>query len=89
MNFTAIDQRNVNELLKAFEHFLKERNIHFTFMRITEDSGLLSFDFCNNIDKARSVEFDGSNCIGLTYEYIANEILVPILPRLKAFSKMK
>lgn len=87
MIFSSINKESIDELCNAFDVFLSERNITFTYMRMDEENGLISFTFCNNPEKARSVEFNANNCIGLEVDYIANEVLMPILPRLKAFSK--
>lgn len=89
MKFTSMDQNQIDALFHAFEDCLTEHNITFTFMRMTEEGGVISFDFCNNPEKARSVEFEGHNLFGLDIEYIAKEILVPILPRLKGYAKIK
>ncbi|MEH6942644.1 hypothetical protein [Bacillus sp. JJ722] len=89
MEFTSMNQDQLDALFHAFEQCLAEHNITFTFMRMTEEEGVISFDFCNNPEKARSVEFEGNNLIGLDTEYIASEILVPILPRIKAYATLK
>ena len=54
---------------------------------MTEDNGIISFIFCNDPEKARSVELEGKQFIGLDTDYIAKEILEPILPRLKEYAK--
>ncbi|WP_042347440.1 hypothetical protein [Bacillus massiliigorillae] len=89
MEFASMEKSHIDELFRSFENLLTEHNITFNFMRMTEENGVLSFDFCNNPEKARSVEFEGNNIIGLDTEYIAKEILMPILPRLKSYAKLK
>lgn len=89
MDFTALEKNQIDALFHSFENFLSEKDISFIFMRMTEEDGILSFDFCNNPEKARSVEFEAANILGLDTDYIAKEILSPILPRLKAYAKVK
>ncbi|MGE7185389.1 hypothetical protein ACQKKK_15710 [Peribacillus sp. NPDC006672] len=87
MKFTSISQSNIDELCIAFESCLTKHDITFKYVDMREDNGILSFIFCNDPDKARSVELESERFIGLDTEYIAKEILVPILPRLKEYAQ--
>ncbi|MGM9925078.1 MAG: hypothetical protein ACI35R_12605 [Bacillus sp. (in: firmicutes)] len=89
MKFTSLDKQNIDALFSSFESCLEAHDITFQFMRMTEEEGIISFDFCNNPAKTRSVEFEGKNLVDLDTEYIAKEILIPILPRLKEYAKAK
>ncbi|MDQ0219463.1 hypothetical protein ELQ35_17335 [Peribacillus cavernae] len=89
MIFTSINQDNLYQLCDAFEGFLIDHDITFTYVDMTEENGIISFLFANDPEKGRVVEFEGKNSIGLETEYIAKEVLAPILPRLKAYSKIK
>ena len=86
MNFTEVNQSNIEELCISFEHFLTQHHIIFKYVDMTEEDGVLSFIFCNNPEQARSVELEAGTLIGLDTDYIAKEILQPILPRLKEFA---
>lgn len=86
MKFSTIDHSNLDELCIAFESCLTQNHISFKYVDMTEEDGIISFIFCNNPEYARSVELDGKQFIGLDTDYIANEILLPILPRLKEFA---
>ncbi|MDF9761583.1 hypothetical protein QUF81_16700 [Peribacillus simplex] len=87
MKFTSISQLNIDELCIAFESLLTKHDITFKYVDMREDNGILSFIFCNDPDKARSVELESERFIGLDTDYIAKEILVPILPRLKEYAQ--
>lgn len=86
MKFSVINHSNIDELCIAFESCLTEHDISFNYIDMTEENGIISFLFCNNPENARSVELDGKQFIGLETDYIAKEILLPILPRLKEFA---
>ncbi|WP_110929611.1 hypothetical protein [Bacillus massiliglaciei] len=88
MKIRAINNENIEELYFAFTDFLRENGIEFAYTDLTEENGELSFLFCNDPENARSVDFDSSRCIGLETEYIAKEILQPVLPRLKEFARL-
>ncbi|KON69419.1 hypothetical protein [Peribacillus butanolivorans] len=87
MKFTSINKSNIDELCIAFESCLTQHDITFKYVDMTEDNGIISFIFCNDPEKARSVELEGKQFIGLDTDYIAKEILEPILPRLKEYAK--
>ncbi len=89
MKFTSISPANIDELCIAFESCLSRHDIAFKYVDMVEDSGIISFIFCNDPKEARSVELEGSRFIGLETDYIAKEILEPILPRLKEYAKNK
>jgi hypothetical protein len=89
LKFTSINKNNINELCIAFEFCLLEHDLTFTYTDMIEKDGIISFLFCNDPEKARSVEFDGQHCMGLDTEYIAKEVLEPVLPRLKAYARVK
>lgn len=89
LKITAINAANIDELCIAFEGCLIEHDISFTYTDMIEENGIISFIFCNDLEKARSVEFDGQHCIGLDSDYIAKEVLEPVLPRLKAYARVK
>lgn len=89
LKFTTINKNTIIELRGAFETCLLEHKITFNYTDMTEKNGILSFIFCNDPEKARSVEFDGQHCLGLETEYIAIEVLHPVLPQLKAYAQMK
>ncbi|MFS0781921.1 hypothetical protein [Bacillus sp. 1P06AnD] len=86
MLFNTINQDMLNQLCFAFDSCLLERNLSFQHTKIVEENGTLFYTFCNDPEKARSVEFDGQHCLGLEMDYIAAEVLLPILPRLKAYA---
>ena len=83
MIFTSVTKDNLYELSDVFEALLLDHGISFTHVDLQEEDGILSFLFCNDPAKARSVEFEADRCLGLEMDYIANEILGPIIPRLK------
>lgn len=87
MVFASIDPNSLEYLRSSFESFLSEHNLYFQYVSMQEKEGILSFTFCNDPEKARSVEFEGKHLIGLDMDYIAAEILLPILPRLKAYAR--
>ncbi|MGE7760351.1 hypothetical protein [Peribacillus sp. NPDC097895] len=89
MKFTSISQSNIDELCIAFESCLTEHDITFKYVDMTEDDGIISFIFCNDPEQARSVELESERFIGLDTDYIAKEILEPILPRLKEYATEK
>jgi hypothetical protein len=89
LKFTSINTTNIDELCIAFDSFLLNHDISFKYTDMMEENGILSFVFCNDPEKARSVEFEGRHCIGLDTEYIAKEVLEPVLPRLKAYARVK
>ena len=83
MIFTTFNKESLYELCDIFEAFLIEHDIMFKHIDLREENGIISFLFCNDPEKARSIEFEAQHCFGLEMEYIAVEILEPILPRLK------
>ena len=85
MTFSTISKESLYELCDVFEAFLLEHDISFTHMDLREDNGIISFIFCNDPEKARSIEFEVRHCLGLEMDYIAIEVLEPILPRLRVF----
>jgi hypothetical protein len=87
LKFTSFNKNNIDELCIAFEGLLINHDISFKYTNMIEEDGILSFMFCNEPEKARSLEFDGNHCIGFETDYIAKEVLEPVLPRLKAFAK--
>lgn len=86
MKFTEVNHANIDELCISFEHFLTQHHITFKYVDMTEENGIISFIFCNNPEQARSVELEASTLLDLDTDYIAKEILQPILPRLKEFA---
>lgn len=89
MKFTSISQSNIDELCIAFESCLTKHDITFKYVDMTEDNGIISFIFCNDPENARSVDMESERFIGLDTDYIAKEILGPILPRLKEYAQNK
>ncbi|WP_285765916.1 hypothetical protein [Peribacillus sp. SI8-4] len=86
MKFTSISPANIDELCMAFETCLARHDIAFKYVDMREEDGIISFLFCNDPEEARSVELESSRFIGLEMDYIAKEILEPILPRLKEYA---
>jgi hypothetical protein len=89
MKFTSISQSNIDELCIAFESCLTKHDITFKYVDMTEDNGIISFIFCDDPENARSVDMESERFIGLDTDYIAKEILEPILPKLKEFAQYK
>ncbi len=89
MKFTSISQANIDELCIAFESCLTKHDITFKYVDMTEDNGIISFIFCDDPENARSVDLESERFIGLDTDYIAKEILEPILPKLKEFAQYK
>ncbi|WP_155645443.1 MULTISPECIES: hypothetical protein [Peribacillus] len=87
MKFTSISPANIDELCIAFESCLTRHDITFKYVDMREENGIISFIFCNDPEEARSVELESDRFIGLETDYIAKEILEPILPRLKEFAQ--
>lgn len=85
MIFTSVKKESLYELCDVFEAFLIEHDIMFKHMDLRDENGIISFIFCNDPEKARSIEFEAQHCLGLEMEYIAVEILEPVLPRLRLF----
>ncbi len=89
MKFTSISQSNIDELCIAFESCLTKHDITFKYVDMMEDNGIISFIFCDDPENARSVDMESERFIGLDTDYIAKEILEPILPKLKEFAQYK
>lgn len=89
MKFTSISQSNIDELCIAFESCLTKHDITFKYVDMTEENGIISFIFCDDPENARSVDMESERFIGLDTDYIAKEILEPILPKLKEFAQYK
>ncbi len=87
LKLTSLNATNIDELYIAFEGYFLDHDISFTYTEMIEENGIISFIFCNDLEKARSVEFDGQHCIDLDTDYIAKEVLDPVLPRLKAYAR--
>lgn len=86
LKFTSLNATNIDELYIAFEGYLLDHGISFTYTEMIEENGIISFIFCNDLEKARTLEFDGKHCIGLDTDYITKEVLEPVLPRMKTYA---
>lgn len=86
MNIIKIDQQTINLLHKAFDIVLKENNISYKKIGISEEGEQLLFLYEGKDEKVHVFKWSKASSIGASIGVIAQSVLMPIIPHLRLLS---